>query len=308
MFSKAGVVKVMDFGTARLGGAGQGNTTATAVVGTAHYLSPEQINGGRVDARSDIYAVGCVLYELLCGRPPFTGPSPVAVAHQHVREVANPPSDFAPGLPRQLDAVTLKAMSKNPLNRYQNAAEMRADLLRALAGQAVSATPLLREVVPVQVPVAKELVGAAAGQWGSPPAGQERRPPAATNGPALLAPVETLPDIESNERSANDAAVTRRRMRIAAIAAVSVAVIAAIWLTLLVVTAPPIAPKVSVPDLSGMTLEQAQATLRDKQLTLGTVTEVDSPKASTGRVVNQRPSELTQVDETTPVNIEIDNS
>ena len=74
------------------------------------------------------------------------------------------------------------------------------------------------------------------------------------------------------------------------------------------ITAPPITPKVSVPDLSGMTLEQAQSTLRDKQLTLGTVTEVDSPKASTGRVVNQRPSELTQVDETTPVNVEIDTS
>lgn len=308
MLTRAGVVKVMDFGTARLGGHGTANTTATAVVGTAHYLSPEQINGGRVDARSDIYAVGCVLYELLCGRPPFTGPSPVAVAHQHVREVASPPSDFAPGLPRQLDAVTLKAMSKNPLNRYQNATEMRADLLRALAGQPVAATPLLREALPPQVPSTRELVGATAGQWGSPPATQDRRAPAATSGPALLAPVETIPEIEPDSKSALDRAASRRRMRLAAIIAVSASVIAAIWLTLLVVTAPPIAPKVSVPDLSGMTLEQAQATLRDKQLTLGTVTEVDSPKTSAGRVVNQRPSELTQVDETTPVNIEIDNS
>ena len=143
MLSRAGVVKVMDFGTARVGADGQADTTATAVIGTAHYLAPEQIDGGRVDARSDIYAAGCVLYELLCGTPPFTAPSPVAVAYQHVREVARPPSEVTAGLPRQLDAIMLKALSKNPLNRYQNAMEMRADLLRALSGQAVAATPVM---------------------------------------------------------------------------------------------------------------------------------------------------------------------
>jgi serine/threonine-protein kinase len=306
MISRAGVVKVMDFGTARVG-AGQANTTATAVIGEAHYLSPEQINGGVIDARSDIYAVGCVLYELLCGRPPFTGASPVAIAHQHVREVARPPSDFAAGVPRQLDAVTLKAMSKNPMNRYQGAAEMRTDLLRALAGQPVAATPLLREKRPAPAPETRALVGATAGHTGSTPL--SNRPPGANSGPALLAPVQTLPQTDPDDGpTPDDTAITRRRMRLAALVAVGAAVVVALWLTLMVVTAPPVTPKVSVPDLSGMTLEQAQATLRDKQLTLGTVAEVDSPKASAGRVVNQRPSELTQVDESTPVNVEIDTS
>jgi serine/threonine-protein kinase len=105
------------------------------VVGTAQYLSPEQARGEQVDARSDVYAAGCVLYELITGEPPFTGDSPVAVAYQHVREDPSPPSHQNPEVPPALDAVVLKAMSKNPANRYQSAAEMRTDLVRVLSGQ-----------------------------------------------------------------------------------------------------------------------------------------------------------------------------
>jgi beta-lactam-binding protein with PASTA domain len=94
----------------------------------------------------------------------------------------------------------------------------------------------------------------------------------------------------------------------AGLVAVGAAVVVALWLTLMVVLAPPVPAKVSVPDVTGMTFEQAQATLRDKQLVLGAVEQVDSPKAAAGRVVNQRPSELTEVDENTAVNIEIDSS
>ncbi|MET0966421.1 MAG: Stk1 family PASTA domain-containing Ser/Thr kinase [Nakamurella sp.] len=318
MLSRSGVVKVMDFGTARVG-AGQAATTATAVIGTAHYLAPEQIDGGRVDARSDIYAAGCVLYELLTGTPPFTAPSPVAVAYQHVREVARPPSEVTARLPRALDAVVLKALSKNPLNRYQNATEMRTDLLRALSGQAVSATPVMSEQQRSDLIGARMLVSSAAGPRGAatagpatgsgvgPPVGPAPAPIA--KGPALLAPVQPAarvepPDIEEHHGSAG----TRRGLRMVGLVAVGAAVVVALWLTLMVVLAPPAPAKVSVPDVTGMTLEQAQATLRDKQLVLGAVEQVDSPKAAAGRVVNQRPSELTEVDENTPVNIEIDSS
>jgi beta-lactam-binding protein with PASTA domain/predicted Ser/Thr protein kinase len=136
MINTAGAVKVMDFGIARALGEGQNVTQTAAVIGTAQYLSPEQARGEAVDARSDVYAAGCVLFELLTGEPPFTGDTPVAVAYQHVREEPRRPSELNPSIPSSLDAVVLKALSKNPLNRYQSAAEMRADLVRVRNGQA----------------------------------------------------------------------------------------------------------------------------------------------------------------------------
>ncbi|WP_433530790.1 Stk1 family PASTA domain-containing Ser/Thr kinase [Micromonospora sp. CA-263727] len=146
MLTQTGQVKVMDFGIARALASGATTMTQTsAVIGTAQYLSPEQARGEAVDARSDVYAAGCVLFELVCGHPPFVGDSPVSVAYQHVREAPPTPSDLNPDVTPAVDAIVLKALSKNPLNRYQSAGEMRADLLRAAAGRPVMATPVLRE-------------------------------------------------------------------------------------------------------------------------------------------------------------------
>ncbi|MBV9312385.1 MAG: Stk1 family PASTA domain-containing Ser/Thr kinase [Pseudonocardia sp.] len=135
MITRGGAVKVMDFGIARALSDNQNMTQTAAVIGTAQYLSPEQARGEAVDARSDVYAAGCVLFELLTGEPPFSGDSPVAVAYQHVREDVRCPSEVNPEVSPELDAVVLKAMSKNPANRYQSAAEMRSDLVRVLRGQ-----------------------------------------------------------------------------------------------------------------------------------------------------------------------------
>ncbi|WP_306363386.1 Stk1 family PASTA domain-containing Ser/Thr kinase [Nocardia sp. CC227C] len=146
MINRAGAVKVMDFGIARaIADSSNPMTQTAAVIGTAQYLSPEQARGEQVDARSDVYSVGCVLYEILTGEPPFTGDSPVAVAYQHVREDPRLPSHVHPGVPRELDSVVLKAMSKNPANRYQTAAEMRADLIRVLGGQKPTAPMVMTE-------------------------------------------------------------------------------------------------------------------------------------------------------------------
>ncbi|WP_369130484.1 Stk1 family PASTA domain-containing Ser/Thr kinase, partial [Modestobacter roseus] len=146
MITPQGTVKVMDFGIARAVSDSAATMTSTAaVIGTAQYLSPEQARGEGVDARSDVYSAGCLLYELVTGSPPFTGDSPVAVAYQHVREDPRTPSSINPEIPPELDAILLKAMSKNPANRYQSAAEMRADLLRAVAGQRVEATPVMSD-------------------------------------------------------------------------------------------------------------------------------------------------------------------
>ncbi|RBY75889.1 Stk1 family PASTA domain-containing Ser/Thr kinase [Blastococcus sp. TF02-09] len=144
MITPQGTVKVMDFGIARAVSDSAATMTSTAaVIGTAQYLSPEQARGESVDARSDVYSLGCMLYELATGAPPFTGDSPVSVAYQHVREDPRLPSSINPEIPPELDAILLKAMSKNPANRYQSAADMRNDLLRALAGQRVEATPVM---------------------------------------------------------------------------------------------------------------------------------------------------------------------
>jgi serine/threonine-protein kinase len=153
MITRDGSVKVMDFGIARAVAQSTATVTQTAaVMGTAQYLSPEQARGEKVDARSDLYSTGVVLYELLTGQPPFQGDSPVAVAYQHVREDAAPPSDIEIDLPGDVDAVVMKALAKNPANRYQSAGEMTDDLGRLLTGRRVLATPLLREPTPRPAP------------------------------------------------------------------------------------------------------------------------------------------------------------
>ncbi|MDQ6849513.1 MAG: Stk1 family PASTA domain-containing Ser/Thr kinase [Actinomycetota bacterium] len=146
MITEAGAVKVMDFGIARAIADNSATVTQTAnVIGTAQYLSPEQARGESVDARSDVYSTGCLLYELVTGVPPFQGDSPVAVAYQHVRENASTPSSRVPELPRALDSIVMKALAKNQLNRYQSAGEMRTDLQRALADQPVAAESVMTD-------------------------------------------------------------------------------------------------------------------------------------------------------------------
>jgi serine/threonine-protein kinase len=277
----------MDFGIARAVSDGQATMTATAaVIGTAQYLSPEQARGEAVDARSDVYATGCVLYELLTGEPPFTGDSPVAIAYQHVREAPRPPSEVHPGLPKEMDSIVLKALNKNPLNRYQTAAEMRSDLVRALSGQAVQATPLMSD------DERTELMRAApvrVGGNGSPP--------------LLAPPTRSVPDEEWEPEEADR---SKRVWGFIGIGVLCVALIAgAIWLTLRVISAPPPAALVAVPDLSGMSVEEATAKLRDSRLTIGTVTPTESTDENKDKVVNQRPSSQTQVAQNSAVNLEI---
>jgi beta-lactam-binding protein with PASTA domain/predicted Ser/Thr protein kinase len=147
MLTRNGQVKVMDFGIARaMGDSGMTMTQTSAVIGTAQYLSPEQAKGEQVDARSDLYSSGCLLYELLTVRPPFIGDSPVAVAYQHVREEPQPPSVFDPEITPEMDAIVLKALVKDPDYRYQSADEMRIDIEACLDGQPVAAAAAMGSV------------------------------------------------------------------------------------------------------------------------------------------------------------------
>ena len=143
MITEQGHVKVMDFGIARaIADTAATMTQTQSVVGTAQYLSPEQAQGQSVDARSDLYSTGCLLFELLAGRPPFQGDSPVAIAYQHVGETPQPPSVFNPAVGGDLDAVTLHALAKDREVRYQDAESFREDLENVRLGLPISAAAL----------------------------------------------------------------------------------------------------------------------------------------------------------------------
>lgn len=251
MLTPNGQVKVMDFGIARALASGATTMTQTsAVIGTAQYLSPEQARGEAVDARSDVYAAGCVLFELLCGHPPFVGDSPVAVAYQHVREDPRPPSDSNPDVTPDIDAVVLKALAKNPINRYQSAGEMRADVLRAAAGRPVMATPLLREEDTAPMP--------GAGRGGS-------RTPARVG--------------DARRRKASG-------WVIAALSTLGLLAVVALTIGLILANRP---ATVEVPDLKDMTEAQAKETLSQLELT-GVAGQPQFGDCTQGFVVNQNPA------------------
>ncbi len=167
-----GRVKVTDFGIARAGTSQM--TEAGSIVGTAQYLSPEQARGTEVDPRSDLYSLGIVLYELLTGKTPFDGETPVEIAMKHLSNAPKPPSKLRPDIPPELDMVVLRALAKNPDDRYQSADEMEADLERVARGARVSAatvdtaTQVLRRPAPAAAAAAT--AATAATMIATPPA------------------------------------------------------------------------------------------------------------------------------------------
>ena len=247
MIDKSGAVKVMDFGIARAMSDSTSTMTQTsAVMGTAQYLSPEQARGIKVDPRSDIYSMGCVLFELLTGEPPFTGDSPVAVAHQHVHEDPPWPSHVRPEIPRELDSVVLKAMSKNKDNRYQSAADLRADLIRVLAGGKPSAPMLLSDEERT------EFIDT----------GPRRPTRTETTGPRRPIAGRTSNGNGGNHRRDEDTEETpRRRSRLLMAGALLAVVVLVGGLFLWSPWGSGSAPQVSVPAVSGLSSDDAQASL-----------------------------------------------
>jgi beta-lactam-binding protein with PASTA domain/predicted Ser/Thr protein kinase len=260
MVTRDGLVKVMDFGIARI----QTDITApqtSSVIGTPTYLSPEQAQGHAVDARSDLYSLGCVLYELLAGRPPFTGDTPVAIAYKQVNEAPVPPSSHNPDVPPRLDAVVMKCLAKNPANRYQSAEELAADLERVKQGQDVEATPLM--------------AGAVGGD--------------ATQVIARPAPTQVLPPPEPEGSS-------RKVWYGVLIGLLIFALLAAGgYLIGQVLTNKDAAGVVTMPDLSGRTLDEATAWIQQNNLVLGDVTKKQTDQQPKNTVVGQSPAKGTQV-------------
>ena len=262
MITPTGAVKVMDFGIARAVADSAASMTAThAVIGTAQYLSPEQARGEQVDARSDLYSTGCLLFELLTGRPPFVGDSPVAVAYQHVGQAPQAPSSLAPDVPAVLDRITMKALAKERAARYGSASEFRADLKAALVGGAVAA-PIA--AAPIVAPVAEQTVA-----FGAPvadatqllPGGPTPQPWAPTTAPAFAptVPEPVGPDPEEE-------AASRRRRNIL-IGVISAAVLVIIGLLVFLLTGgddTPTAEMAEVPTIGAdMTRDQARTLITE---------------------------------------------
>jgi beta-lactam-binding protein with PASTA domain/tRNA A-37 threonylcarbamoyl transferase component Bud32 len=276
-----GEVKVTDFGIARAMNTEESLTQTGAVMGTAAYFSPEQAEGKTVDARSDIYSLGVVLYEMAVGRPPFTGDSPVAVASKHVRDQPVLPRVANPACPAALEAVIMKAMAKDPASRYGSAEEMRADLLRFADGRPVEAgDPNVTSVMGAAA------AGAAATTMMSPATGRTMAVPAGGIAPAGA--------------NRDDAARKRRTRNL-------------IWLLVLLLIALGVIAyflfsslngNVSVPNVVGQTTAAATQTLQSDGLTVGLPSQSEaSATVAAGHVISTDPKAGTSVSKNSTVHL-----
>jgi serine/threonine protein kinase/beta-lactam-binding protein with PASTA domain len=280
MLTRTGDVKVMDFGIARaINEAGQTMTSASAVMGTAQYLSPEQARGEVVDARSDLYSTGVLLYELLVGRPPFSGDSAVAIAYQHVSEMPTPPSQVDSGVSPEIDAVVLRALAKRADDRYQSAVEFRADVERAIAGAPVTAAvPTIvgdatRQMAPIQ---------------------------AATSRGFDDDYTDPIYDMSRKRRSR---AGRSTLFWIISLSAVAIAVLGALAIGRFIFGGTS-ASLVTVPNLDGLTLEEATSTLAEFELRLGAQTPEISDREP-GTIIAQQPAAGESIEQGQAVNVTI---
>ena len=266
MLTPTGDVKVMDFGIARaVSDASSTMTQTAAVVGTAQYLSPEQARGETVDSRSDVYSTGCLLYELLTGRPPFVGDSPVAVAYQHVRENPAPPSDHDDQLDAEIDAIVLKSLAKRVEDRYQSSAAMRADIERYLAGHPIQAAP------PPMAPTEDVAPSANATQF-------IPTTPTATG----MTSVSAGPPPEHGGHRSRTGLMFLIGFLVILVVAGAAYILPSLF------ESPP--EEQQVPALVGMTESEARAAIREAGLSVGAVDREPSDTAAVDEVIEQTPN------------------
>ncbi|MCO6664394.1 Stk1 family PASTA domain-containing Ser/Thr kinase [Cutibacterium avidum] len=304
MLTREGYVKVMDFGIARAVADTSATMTQTAaVIGTAQYLSPEQARGETVDNRADIYATGCLLYELLVGRPPFIGDSPVSVAYQHVREIPAPPSSLDSEITGEMDAITLKALAKERADRYQTAKQMRDDIDRLLSGR----EPLAMQAhadPDADTEEQTHLIPAAAAA-AAPPAA-----PAAAAQRDEATPAQTESPAEPEEPK-------RKRWPVVLVTILVVALLALLGFGLHRMLGPSSAPTssptpsktvkmVDVPAVTGLSQQGATSTLENAGLKVK-VEHVQKDESTANQVVSQNPAANQKVPEGSKVTITVND-
>jgi beta-lactam-binding protein with PASTA domain/predicted Ser/Thr protein kinase len=335
MVTREGKVLVMDFGIARMIAGPETAPQTSAVMGTASYLSPEQAQGQPVDARTDIYSLGVVLYELLTGRPPFTGDSPMAIAYKQVNANASPPSSVNDDVPPELDAIAMRALSKNPANRYQTAQEFADDLERARKGGQVMATPLLPAGGEATQVISRPQPTSVLPPTGEEPGGSRKAWTGALLAIVIMAllaaaayllvtmltddggaELVAVPDVVGEtqreaERLLEDAGlvpvVERRRtdeedpgIVLEQTPRAGNEVDPESEVTI-VVSAPP--RTFAVPSVEGMTVSEAEAALEAANLVLGDVTEQNDQEIPEGEIISQSPTAGTEVPRDTPVDV-----
>ena len=288
MLTNSGKIKVMDFGIARaLEDSGQTMTSTDAVVGTAQYLSPEQARGETVDTRSDLYSCGCMLFELLTGRAPFKGDSAVSVAYQHVAEMPPLPSAIAADISPELDRMVMKSLAKRPEERYQDAASMRSDMVRAAAGAAISA-PMLPPL-----PVTTPTEGIAA--------------PHTSYAPAQWSQV-LGEDLDNEDEEKEIAQKKKKRKTIWAVVIgilVAIALIALVW-WLIASNKNQEPEQVAIPEnIIGMSAIEAQRSLADLGLVMEQGQAIASETVDKGKVAATDPKPGSMVDPGSTVTIQL---
>ncbi|WP_270888691.1 Stk1 family PASTA domain-containing Ser/Thr kinase [Pedococcus sp. 5OH_020] len=318
MVTPHGGIKVMDFGIARAVADANATMTQTqAVIGTAQYLSPEQAQGHHVDNRSDLYSTGCLLFELLTGRPPFQADSPVAIAYQHVGQPPPRPSSFNPEVGHALDAVVLHALNKDREARYQDATAFRADLQAARLGRPISdgargtavqgadATVALGAGVAAAAAAAARGAGGAIGSAGSAGATTVIPSDGAYETPA---PVGDRSNTASLPAIGHDPDDEPRRRRGLAYVLLVMAVVGALVLLVLagkgLLDRPPQgSAQVAVPSVVDLPVETAEAAVRAAGL-VPEATQVASSK-EVGHVVEQSPGADERVDRGSKVDLSV---
>ncbi len=272
MLTRTGDVKVMDFGIARaINDVTSTMTSASAVMGTAQYLSPEQARGEVVDARSDLYSTGVVLFELLTGKAPFTGDSAVAIAYQHVSEMPAIPSTIEPGVSPEIDAVVMRALAKRADDRYQSASDFRADVERAIAGSPVTAA------VPTIV----------------------------ADQTAMMTPLDAS-GISTESRTKAGGGRKGRNSAVfwvLSLIAITAAIIGAVVIGRFLIGSDS-GNVVTVPSLDGLTIEQAAETLAQYELRIGAQTPEISERPA-GTVIAQQPAAGEAIEQGQAVNVTI---
>ncbi len=270
LMTPEGDVKVTDFGIARAINTEESLTQTGAVMGTAAYFSPEQAEGKGVDARSDIYSLGVVLYEMAVGRPPFTGDSPIAVASKHVRDHPVLPRVANPAVPAAFEAVVMKALSKNPADRYASAEELRADLLRFADGRPVEAVD----------PAATGVMGAV-GAFAATEA-------VMTTGQTQTVPLDggPYPDADVEEKE--------RRRRIRRLVVLLVVLLVALGVVAFFLVRSLGSSNVDVPNVVGLPQAVAIQTLQNDGLDVGQITSQENARTK-GTVLSTDPTSGTSV-------------
>ncbi len=289
MVQPDGNVKVMDFGIARAKNSVKSQTSS--VLGTAHYISPEQAQGKELTGASDMYSLGCVLYEAATGQLPFDGPDAVSVAMKQVQEEPLPPSQVKPDISPDLEAIILKAMDKNPYNRFQTARDMKQALDDFLMGRPVN-------------------IAGAAGGFASAPTSVMGSVPGMANeagGTAVMQPIGSDTGMKTNSyRGGNDIdmgkAKSKKRGPLIAVAAIAaIAVIAALAFAI----TGGLGGGDKVPNVIGQTQEAAVQTIEKAGYTVGTVTEDYDAETVAGRVCKQDPEADSDLEKGGKINIVI---